>query len=222
VVHPLLEVEGRRGQQEIDLVSNKSFEIVPRKPVIGLEMSDDRFDGRPSSELLAFLLFLVLRISFEWGTGNVHKRISCLFLSSISPIANRFDDRFASMFPGIGESRFKGFGVVLVLLVRAYPNDDIALSSCDNGSLGAVFVLLVILAFGDGVDMRLVQSVDLGFVFLLLVNHFLEQLEGLPMNLETLRRKLSCQIPHQDPGDRSKPLHGGLGFLNLFGMAEEA
>ena len=48
--HPLFEVSGSGGEQEVDGVSGKAFEEVSGHAVVMFEVADDRFDGASAAE----------------------------------------------------------------------------------------------------------------------------------------------------------------------------
>ena len=66
---PLLEVPRASGHEQVQLVAEATFEIIPPQSMVAFEVAYERLDSSLSTAALAFLVTLVAVVPFERGTG---------------------------------------------------------------------------------------------------------------------------------------------------------
>jgi hypothetical protein len=72
LVQPLFQIESGSSHHYIDRVTQVSFQVMPLHPVILLQMTDDRFNTSPTTELiLGFCLFVITVGEFTFS-GDLH------------------------------------------------------------------------------------------------------------------------------------------------------
>ncbi len=87
--HPLLQVERCSRHEQVDGVTDGTFEIIPGHAVVVLEVADDGLDGSSASEALSGFEALVSGILLLWTTWNHDPCVTDLLQPPVASVADR-------------------------------------------------------------------------------------------------------------------------------------
>ena len=199
------EIERSCRHEGVYHISDYPLEVVPIHSKVIFDMSNYRFNGHPSPEVLPHLSFLIGAVIFPGSTRKKDARAVDHFFALVAPVTEyRLRSRSGDVFNLI-QDRWKGMAIVGIVLEVHHPDKNIVGFGHGKGNLGAEFILLVILALSNTAHVRFMQTVYLVFAVSFLVMNPCKKVELIRIPGQPLLGKLALQFPDQNTGHGSDP-----------------
>ena len=200
--HPLSEVEGSGGHEQVDGVTEHAFQEILGHSVIMLDMPNHRLNGGSPAETHPGLAPLAGGVTLFRSVRRQDFRVTHPCSTPIPPVADGHLGTGFGDLPDLLQNIGQRIAVIDVFRKGQRPDDDTRGFGHDQGSFAAKLVFLGLLALADAQHIRLVQAVDLVPVSPLLLVNFPEKLKRFSMPCQGLARELAFQFADEHSGHR--------------------